>query len=602
MKINYPAAVLTSSLLIAALGACSPNSSPAGTALSVTNIEVTQGVQTSTNTIQLVAQRSTAVRVTLATAVTVSVPGVIGLLHVFVNGSEITAAPGLSSNNLTAPPAPQRGNEAHTLNFELPAPTGIPASSDVDFTVEVFAPGNVPKATGAVNNLSFVNRTTPALFFTRVDYTPAAVGGQPNLPNLALVQQGVGDMFVRGVLPINDGDANLYREGQFPALVFAGDTNSSLTIDGFEGFPLMSQLGSQRTLIVSGGLGATSNTFLYGWLAGNPIAGNGMALSPGFTAFGNTQLNKYQRTFAHELGHNLGFSHNATTLSPDYGWDVGGRLYGNPSKNGVISGTGRAKASSLFDVMLGGQATPNAWVTAATYNALLSNPILQDTREAPRVTANDPASFPSRVLVVQGVVNPQGTALSSLEPAFRFPYPSQPSSPNAAGRFTLRVVDSAGVVTSVRFDARTAGDAENDELTGFFEAAVAVAADREVASLSVTDLTGSVLGGFQASVAPMLSLSAPPAQLGKQTTVSWTLTDPDTSRSQLQLQVAYSPDNGVNWVPVAVDVAGTKDSVTFDSTQIKKSAGTGLIRVFVSDGVNTVYQQIAGLSATQGAY
>ena len=126
MKINYPAAVLTSSLLIAALGACSPNSSPAGTALSVTNIEVTQGVQTSTNTIQLVAQRSTAVRVTLATAVTVGVPGVIGLLHVFVNGSEITAAPGLSSNNLTAPPAPQRGNEAHTLNFELPARLAFP--------------------------------------------------------------------------------------------------------------------------------------------------------------------------------------------------------------------------------------------------------------------------------------------------------------------------------------------------------------------------------------------------------------------------------------------------------------------------------------------
>ena len=601
MKMGYPA-VLASSLLIAALGACSPNSSPAGTALSVTNIEVTQGVQTSTNTVQLVAQRSTAVRVTLATAVSVGVPGVIGLLRVFVNGVEITTAPGLSSNNLTAPPAPQRGNEAHTLNFELPAPSGIPASSDVDFTVEVFAPGNVPKATGAVNNLSFVARTAPALFFTRVDYTPAAVGGQPNLPDLALIKSGVGDMFVRGMFPINDGDANLYREGQFPPLVFAGDTNASSTIDGFEGFALMSQLGSQRTLIVNSGLGATGNTFLYGWLAGNPIAGNGMALTPGFTAFGNTQLNKYQRTFAHELGHNLGFAHTTTTLSPDYGWDVGGRLYGNPSKNDVITGTGRAKANSLFDIMVGGQATPNAWVTAATYNSLLSNPILQDTRQAPRVTANDPASFPTRVLVVQGVVNPQGTALTNLEPAFRFPYGSQPSSSNAAGLYTLRVTDTAGVVTSVRFAARTAGDAESDELNGFFEASVAVAVDREVASLSITDLTGTVLGGFQASVAPTLSLTAPPAQLGAQTTVAWTLSDADTSRGKLQLQVAYSPDNGANWVPVAVDVAGTQNSVTFDSRQIKKSAGTGVIRVFVSDGVNTVYQQVAGLSATQGVY
>jgi hypothetical protein len=363
--------------------------------------------------------------------------------------------------------------------------------------------------------------------------------------------------------------------------------------------PLLSQLGSQRTLIVYGGLGATGNTFLYGWLAGNP---NGMALSPGFTAFGNTQLNKHQRTFAHELGHNFGFSHNTNTLSLEYGWDVGGRLYSNPSKNDVISGTGRAKVNSLFDIMVGGQATPNAWVTAATYNSLLSNPILQDTREAPRVTANDPASFPSRVLVVQGVVNPQGTGLSSLEPAFRFPYPSQPSSPSAAGLCTLRVTDTAGVTTAVRFDARMAGDAESDELNGSFEVSIAVAAEREVASLSITDRTGAVLGGFQTSVAPKLELTTPPAQLGSQTTVAWTLTDTDTPRGQLQLQVAYSPDNGVNWVPVAMDIAGTKDSVTFDSRLIKKSAATGTIRVFASDGVNTVYRQLGGLSATQGIY
>src|SRR5438270_169557 len=67
------------------------------------------------------------------------VPGVTGLLHVFVGGTEVTPVAGVAPINapFTAPLTPQRANENDTLNFELAAPTAINASSAVTFRVDI---------------------------------------------------------------------------------------------------------------------------------------------------------------------------------------------------------------------------------------------------------------------------------------------------------------------------------------------------------------------------------------------------------------------------------------------------------------------------------
>src|SRR5438067_2470997 len=104
--------------------------------LTVTHLEVTQTLQTTTNSVRLVARRSTAVRATIGVAGSdFAVSGVTGALHVFVNGSEVTPLAGVAPINapFTAPLAPSRANENDTLNFELPAPTAITASTNVDF-------------------------------------------------------------------------------------------------------------------------------------------------------------------------------------------------------------------------------------------------------------------------------------------------------------------------------------------------------------------------------------------------------------------------------------------------------------------------------------
>jgi hypothetical protein len=588
-------------ILLPLLNGCFLPPPPGGVDLTVQNIEITQAIQTPTNTITLVAQRSTTVRVTLGTGGG-SVSGVTGKLHVSVNGTPITPAEGIPPINapFTAPALPQRNNESHTLNFELLPNCGIAASTDVDFRVEikpVAGETNTGNNSGQVNNLTFVNRTTPSLFFTRINF--AGLG----LPALADVQAGVGDVFVRGIYPVQDADPNVYRLGPFPTVNFP-DANSNGILDGSEGSNLLSVLASLRQLIVSPlGLGASDNTFLYGWVKDNPISGNGLGQISGFAAFGNTQYIRHQRTYAHELGHNFGLFHNNRTLNPEVGCDVGARLDGNPDGNNT---TGRVKPTSLFDIMVGGQLTNSAWVDVITYNFFLASPILTSSMiSAATDNGKDEENPSERVLVIQGIFNPQGDSLVSLEPVFSFPWLSQATPLRQTGVFAVEVTDEAGNVTRARFDALVADDSgeEGEVRHGFFEIMLAVPSNREVVSLRITDAEGArVFGGFDRSQPPEIIITAPEtgAQLGDTTRVAWEARDPDTPPQELLFQLAFSPNSGRSWVPIGVDVRGT--SFTFNSTEIPRSQGTGVIRVFVSDGLNTAFADVSGLTTTAAKY
>lgn len=599
--------VVLTTLSIALIGCAGPD-------LTVTNIEVTQAIQTTTNTIQLVAQRGTAVRVTIGVSgASAAVPNVTGRLHVFVGGAEITPVAGVAPINapFTAPLAPNRANENDTLNFELPCPSGITASNNVTFRVDITP---VPGETNTANNslttssLSFVNRTTPSLFYTSINYTPSGLG----LPNAALIAPGAGDAFVRGILPVNDCDPNLYRQGLFPQLTFSEDPDNNGVLEalGMEGNDLLALLASCRQIIVNDGLGANNNTFLFGWLAGNPINGNGLAQVGGFNAFGNTQVTRGQRSYAHELTHNFGLNHNNRNLD-QVGWDVGARLNGNWAGNGV---TGRVKPTTLFDIQVAGLLTNQAWVDTITYNFLLGSPILAYREfDKPRrgnimLLPNEQQERPiERVAVIQGIFDPSGTKLLRLKPVFRFPWASQPPI-RQTGPFVVEITDDAGTVTKTPFNALVADDPDKkpeQEVNGFFEVMVPVVPNREIATLRITDVGGGrEFGTLRRSAPPTIRIIAPRerAQLGEKTEVTWEVSDPDTPLDQLLLQVAYSPNGARNWVPIAVDVRGTEKGITFDSTQIQQSRENGVIRVFVSDGLNTAFADVGILTAAAAKF
>jgi hypothetical protein len=565
--------------------------------ISVQNIEVTQAIQTPTNTVALVAQRSVAVRVTVATGGS-SVSNVTGKLHVFVGGTEITPVAGVSPlASLNAPASPNRNTENNTLNFELPASTNITASTDVDFRVTLDAASgetNTANNSGSVENLTFVNRTTPSLFFTRINYTPSGLG----LPALADVQAGRGDVFVRGIYPVNDGDPNLYRQGLFPTLNYSDDPNSNGKVDdNTEKDNILSLLASCRQLIVNNGLGAANNTFLYGWVAGNPILSNGWGQVGGFNAFGNTEAVRYQRTYAHELGHNFGLSHNSRTLAPEVGWDVTSRLPGNPAGNNV---TGRVKAPTLFDIMVGGQVTNSAWVDITTYNFFSTSGIVGSPD-----AGGDKGKPQQRVAVIQGIFNRSGDSLIYLEPIFRFPWLSQQTITRAQETpYSVSITDNTGAVSQTSFNSLLGDDANKKEQFGFFEVMVAIPANREIVGLQILDSKNPqrVFGGFKRSAPPKITILEPGtgAKIDKRTTIKWEATDPDTPLGDLLFQAAYSPDGGRNWVPIGVDIKGT--SFTFDSNEIQASKENGIIRVYVSDGLNTAFADVTKLVTTAAIY
>lgn len=567
--------------------------------LTVSNIEVTQAIQTTANSlVPLIAGRGTTVRATLAVSGSASpVTGVSGRLHILVSGSAITPVAGILPINapFTAVLAPNRANQNDTLNFEIPAPSGIPVSAAVTFRIEPVSSGGDTTVQLTTPNLTFTARTAPLLYFTRINYTPSGFG----LPDPVTVQPGVGDAMVRGMLPVDESTPTLYQQGLFPTLGYAGDSNGDGRLDalGADGNGLISLLASCRQLIVNSGVGASDRIFLYGWINGNPINGNGLGQVGGRNAFGNTDPIRHQRSYAHELMHNFGFDHNpASTPIGEVGWDTGARLVGNPAANNVVN---RVKPGTLFDIMDAGLLTVQAWIhpnqsgscsgaACVSYQQLLSSPTLASPDSA--------GDFATDVVIVQGIFDPGGERLIQLKPAFRYPWRSQPTRliREQQFRYSVRVNSTTGQ-TVVPFNPYVADDASKSiSVPGFFEVMVPVSG--AVRSIAITDLGGgrtfgSIEGGQQP---PRVEITTPAAgaTLGREARVVARLASP--AGNNVMFQAAFSPDGGRSFVPIAVDL---KEPVfSFDATAVQSTRGQGLIRVFVSDGVNTTFTDVTGLT------
>lgn len=108
--------------------------------------------------------------------------------------------------------------------------------------------------------------------------------------------------------------------------------------------------------------------------------GNGVAV--GRVAFGNTELDRYQRTFAHEVMHMLGepaghptcfiLGGSGCVSNSQTGCDVGARLDGNPLGNDI---EGRIRSQDLCRLTCGGLVTDEAWIDTIEYAELLDDDV-----------------------------------------------------------------------------------------------------------------------------------------------------------------------------------------------------------------------------------
>ncbi len=564
--------------------------------LSIASVEITQGVQSAAGDLPLVARNATIVRVKVSlNGQLESEPDVDALLRIYSNGIEIPESPVYSTNGpILAVAAPSSDIAGQTIDFHCVPPEG----TDLDFVVTVNAFGTVREDSVANNTLgvydkAFVCRKMVELVYVPVNYLPG--GG---LPNAAMIEPGSGDAFLRAIY--KTGDWN-YHRSPLPTYTHASDINVS-------NIALLNTMNDirQNQLVAAG---YPRPDFVFGWLPGNPYVGNGQALAiPSGAAFGNTDPNRFQRTFAHEIGHCWGQAHNALFCSGT-GFDVEHHLRDPLGLSAIMPASKR-------DVMVPAMNTPDAWCASLTYldainDARSACSALDGGEGDGEPPADDAAARGDMYGDVLRLAGEHDHARGQLRLQPTTVHERvQPTPDTPSGNLLVESLDAAGVVLhAVRVETRACREscAQAGHLhgsTAFYVNLPRLVGGVQAARLRVRELRGAVVGRSLAEVvrsahAPEITRfevnavggdgaaspsPAPVQHLLGAIRIEWSARDLDGDA--LSADILYSQDAGFSWFPLVV--GETSGAFEFNSAEIPASRGAhGQFAVRVSDGFNT---------------
>jgi hypothetical protein len=516
------------------------------------------------------------------------VPDVDALVHVFVDGVEAEFSPLRSINGpITSPTNPQDDELNDHLNFWFVAPQ----SDNVDFRV-VLNPylrvdgDDLSNNIAVVNNQNFRCRGVEDLVYVPINYTIGGAG----LPNEALTEPGVGDGFVRGIFKA--GAWNYHRSPLGP-LTWSQDINGSNNA-------LLNTLRDIRTSQLPSA-GYPIPTFVYGWLPGNPFSGNGQAIGiPGDVGFGNTQTSRFQRTFAHEIGHLFGEPHNgeeSNTLSIDVEHHLRDPLNVDQIRDDEL------------DVMVAGQVTNVAWVSNNTFRNAVDDPRLAcNGLDAPEGVQRE------TMIRVSGEVNHVAGTVR-LDPAIEFPMTlADPGRADGTVEVVLRGADGRELYRTRQAAGHTracCADPNHIRDTSPLHVLVPAAPfGEEVARIEVIDVaTGVEMAAidrspsapevtfFGASTVDAAGIASPfrrGQRFTELTTIQWDVADADGDATTAAL--FYSPD-GEAWLPFRADLTG--GAFDLDPDQMPRS-NEGRLRLIVTDGLNSTIVETVEMSFLGG--
>jgi hypothetical protein len=588
-----------------------------GTRFKLIGMEVVQATQDMQNTVPLVADKPTMVRLYLeVTGPTTSIANVSAAITAShpEGGASLPNLRSVNSATVTSAPDAftRRQDLANTLNFMLPA--AWIANSTLHIQVsEIDVQGtvsNVP-CDGCENNdnvgplFSHFQPTKPLnLVLAPYIYQPHSKPGLVATPDIFFTPMGALQYFndvypLRGNFPSLDSGINLVRI--LPMTVTTADLHNRDEEDDFVD-DLDDRLDDLRS---DAGDSWPSDVHL---LAMSPCGCGGIGDAPGNAGLGDTwavenglvpekNLEYYGAVWSHELGHNFGRQHAGDAHNEEAPQDLnfpyphGGigepglaltTEWWNSSPFLILPGTPATGQKHAHDFMSYGDANDqtdhtNDWISPYTFKALFQSFLDLNARTAP-------VSAKSQKLIVSARVTKTGTV--TLRP-FRIVNTSFTSSDSQDSAYSVELQDKDGkILQSQRLSVSQREGSGSLRLGGF------IPWNAETTSIVLKNREKIIGKRAVTAGKPTVRIVAPLAgsTLAPKATISWQASE--AGNPALTFTVLYNTGANDNWIPVASGIA--KNSVTID-TSLLPGSRQARIRIRATDGVNTTEADSSGM-------
>jgi hypothetical protein len=591
-----PAPAASCSAGSAASAAASDDTS-CGEDIFIDHIEVVQVVQTPTNSIPLVADKSTVVRVFVRK---MSGPDadqpLTGQLNGFVGGQlqPETLSP-MSGGAYVTTGSPSRGSPDGALQFLLPPTWTTENDLQLDAIVDPVAPVTDPDESNnsASVTVTFTDRST-----LNVGWHPLCLPALPADPTscpddstmVASSKSWIGP--TQEMYPLRDGGFHLFRLPGPAWLYPERITDDASTAKALAWLKSMYSLAAdiafeqgkhgldQLVGVVSGGGRST-------W-AGVAIGEDDPKIGKRVLMLGET-VDGF--VLAHELGHNLGLNHVQGCRQPAGPYDTLASGSSDIGEVGVqIHGTQVTVIRPSEPDVMSYCGSPE-WLAPSHYQTLYAND-LSPLHLRSQVTATLAAATtpPAGYVVVRGTIRSDGTA-GSIDGATAFATDGPP--------VDLLTATTGAFCISIGPDRRcfdSAFHAEDQQTTSStsFSVVVPVAANASAIALS-TGAGRQIASQKVGAAAPTVTVDPIASTVwSSDQDLTYRVADPDGD--PVTAVVLYSPDDGATWLPYGFDPSG---KLHIDVSQLQVGT-TNRFRILASDGLHTTTADIGPITVPTG--